>query len=268
MRRQGLVVLALVFAIGMSTGFLGTAGAHDPVTSEDVTPFLDCVSRVDANTMVLHLAVLNPTNQSITPDVSVFEPSTFVPPTSFPPGFTLFVITIDPNQSPEVAWVTGFVAKDLFIDTASISTDYDCQRGPTGPTGATGAAGAAGASGTPGATGPAGANGAPGSPGPRGPAGATGPQGPTGPAGAPGVSGYQRVQSEQPEAIAARSTDVVHIACPDGTVPLSGGWVLVSGRAPTILADYPDETGWVIKMRNSSRHQLEVRLHAVCTFVT
>lgn len=105
--------------------------------------------------------------------------------------------------------------------------------GPVGPAGAAGAAGQVGpvgAAGQVGPQGPAGASGKDGAPGPAGPAGQDGNDGAIGPQGPSGDGGLliRVFRSAPTEATVAGSVYTAQAACPTGTAPVSGGFVLES----------------------------------------
>lgn len=166
------------------------------------------------------------------------EPSWVIPPSVFPPGITPFTVTVGPGQL--VTWILGnrilaFTAGDALLDPST-----RCPTGPQGPAGPQGVQGAAGVQGP------------------------QGEQGPAGEAGTPGVSGYTNIQSPSDLTVPAKSAAVLHLDCPTGKVPLSGGWDLITGEPPDVLSSFPDGTGWSMRFRNRSSRPLSMRLHAVC----
>jgi hypothetical protein len=89
-----------------------------------------------------------------------------------------------------------------------------------------------------GPAGPAGANGAAGPQGPAGPAGAAGPQGPSGANGVNGTFDPSKVQYiVGPEVMVAPGANDASVAtCPDGSLAISGGFI-VGGGANIAFSD-------------------------------
>jgi hypothetical protein len=265
--RKGVVVAIVMITAGVGIGvFGGTARGHDTLDNNNgVFPYLDCADYEDANTVHLYLRVFNFNLTDVTPDINFFDPF-FIHPATFAPGVSDAVkITLDPTLVPLVQWFLG--VQILALDTATIPDDLQCPDGPPGPQGPAGPTGAAGSTGAAGTVGPQGPTGPAGPAGPAGPRGANGATGSTGTSNGGGLVGYQAIESVEPERVRARTTVELRVDCPDGTAPLSGGWERVSGPAPVVLADHPDGSGWVVKVRNPSRRAIEIVGHAVCAAV-
>ncbi len=139
----------------MALGLVFLFTQNSPVQASTVFPKFECYSAVDANNVTFWFSVDNQSTTPNTPSINIFEPTRFVPPSSFDPGFTprVFSITVDPNADPVAYW---FLDGDIVVvDTTQPGSDKLCANSQQGP------------------------------PGVQGPAGA---QGPTGPVGAPGAS--------------------------------------------------------------------------------
>jgi hypothetical protein len=96
--------------------------------------------------------------------------------------------------------------------------------------------------------------------------------GPPGPPGTDGVSGYE-VVSETTLVPPDRSFHVVD--CPEGKVPVSGGWhdvwndtasILTAGEIGP-LSSYPTATGWAFTYWNAVSNNHEVEFYVTCADV-
>ena len=133
--------------------------------------------------------------------------------------------------------------------------------GPQGPQGEKGDTGATGPQGPAGPAGPQGPAGPAGPAGPQGPAGMTGPigpMGPMGPAGANGVSGLEYFEAMTEPFNAGRNITLkpIEIACPEGKVPVTGGYELASIGSHSLnvitsrAVNDSSLVGWRIEVKN------------------
>lgn len=136
---------------GLLSLLVGAALLCAASASADVYPKFECYSIIDANNYTLWFSVDNPHDMEVAPSVNIFEPSRFIPPSIFPPGFTprVMSITIDPNHDNAVVWILD--AQILQINTTALSSERLCslgQRGAQGDPGPQGPEGPPGPAGT------------------------------------------------------------------------------------------------------------------------
>src|SRR5262245_19565275 len=137
--------------------------------SADILPLypkIDCFEQRDSTTWRVYLGAFNMHTDRTglpaevnNPQPNLFDPSLFTPPTTFPPGYTPRLFSIDISLGDSTTWFLGngtvLIGPSQFTDSLRCGTVPGPQ-GPAGPRGDAGPVGPQGPQGLKGDTGPQG----------------------------------------------------------------------------------------------------------------